>query len=48
MLEVLRTGMEGCEGITGSIAFTERGDRKGIIYKMYVVTGEGDMVVYQP
>jgi len=48
MLEVLRTGMEGCEGITGSIAFTERGDRKGIIYKMYVVTEGGDMVVYQP
>lgn len=25
MLNVLRTGMEGCDGITGSIGFTDRG-----------------------
>ena len=48
MLNVLRTGMEGCDGITGSIGFTDRGDRRGIIYKMYVVTEKGEMVVYNP
>jgi len=45
---VLRSQMEGCTGVTGAIAFTERGDRKGVPYKMYVVDGEGNIVLYKP
>ncbi|MFA6366041.1 MAG: ABC transporter substrate-binding protein, partial [Candidatus Hydrogenedentales bacterium] len=43
--DAMRTKMDGVEGVTGAVLFTERGDRKDVPYKMYVVSGEGKLVV---
>lgn len=40
--------MQNAEGITGPIAFTERGDRKGIPYAMYRYNEEGQLEFFQP
>lgn len=41
----LRTKMEGVQGVTGPVLFTERGDRKDVPYKMYVVDSQGTLKV---
>ena len=33
------------QGVTGTVLFTERGDRKDVPYKMYAVGGDGKLVV---
>jgi len=43
--DAMRTKMDGVEGVTGAVLFTERGDRKDVPYKMYAVSGEGKLVV---
>ena len=37
--------MDGVEGVTGPVLFTERGDRKDVPYKMYMVSADGKLVV---
>lgn len=43
--EALRNKMDGVEGVTGPVLFTERGDRKDVPYKMYEITPEGKLAV---
>lgn len=43
--EALRNKMDGVEGVTGPVLFTERGDRKDVPYKMYEITSEGKLAV---
>ncbi len=45
--DALRTKMAGVQGVTGPILFTERGDRKDVPYKMYVVDSQGALKVKQ-
>jgi branched-chain amino acid transport system substrate-binding protein len=45
--DALRTKMAGIQGVTGPILFTERGDRKDVPYKMYVVDSQGALKVKQ-
>ena len=40
--------MTDVKGITGSLVFTERGDRKGIPYYAYIYNDKGEMKVYWP
>ncbi len=44
--ETMRTKMDGVEGVTGPVLFTDRGDRKDVPYKMYIVDPEGKLKVY--
>lgn len=44
--DALRTKMDGVEGVTGPVLFTERGDRKDVPYKMYAVDASGKLVVF--
>lgn len=44
----MHTNMAGVEGVTGSIEFSDRGDRLNVPYKMYEVTADGKYVVHQP
>lgn len=43
--DALRTKMAGVQGVTGPLLFTERGDRKDVPYKMYVVDAQGALKV---
>ena len=43
--DAMRTKMDGVEGVTGPVLFTERGDRKDVPYKMYSVDAAGKLVV---
>jgi branched-chain amino acid transport system substrate-binding protein len=45
--DALRTKMAGVQGVTGPLLFTERGDRKDVPYKMYVVDSQGELKVKQ-
>lgn len=40
--------MENAEGITGRLAFTERGDRKGVPYAMYRYNEKGELELFTP
>ncbi len=46
--EYLRNEVNGVPGVTGSIGFTENGDREGVPYLMYVVNDQGGFDVYTP
>jgi branched-chain amino acid transport system substrate-binding protein len=43
--EAMRGRMEGVQGVTGALLFTDRGDRRDVPYKMYKVDPEGKLVV---
>ncbi|MBM9536703.1 branched-chain amino acid ABC transporter substrate-binding protein [Desulfobulbus alkaliphilus] len=43
--EFLRTGLEDFQGLTGTIAFDDKGDRVGELYRLYHVDGEGNFVL---
>lgn len=43
--EYLRTQVNGVPGITGSIGFTDKGDREGVPFYLYVVDAEGKIVI---
>jgi branched-chain amino acid transport system substrate-binding protein len=45
MAEFLKTGLEGFEGLSGPIAFNDKGDRVGELYRLYRVSGEGVFVI---
>lgn len=47
IVEALHTKMDGSEGVTGAMSFSERGDRVGVPYYMYVVTDDGKFAVYK-
>lgn len=40
--------MENAEGITGRLAFTERGDRKGVPYALYRYNEKGELELFTP
>jgi branched-chain amino acid transport system substrate-binding protein len=44
--DAMRSKMDGVQGVTGPVLFTDRGDRKDVPYKMYVVDAEGKLKVY--
>ena len=46
LAEYLRNEVDGVPGVTGSIGFTEKGDREGVPYLMYVVNEEGGFDIY--
>ncbi len=43
--DFLRTGLQDFQGLTGTIAFDDKGDRIGELYRVYVVDGEGRFVL---
>ncbi|SMP71971.1 amino acid/amide ABC transporter substrate-binding protein, HAAT family [Desulfonatronum zhilinae] len=43
--EYLRTGLTDFEGLTGAIAFDDKGDRVGELYRVYKVDGEGRFIL---
>lgn len=43
--EFLRAGLQDFQGLTGAIAFDEKGDRVGELYRVYKVDGEGNFVL---
>ncbi len=43
----LRTGLEDFQGLTGTIAFDEKGDRVGELYRLYQVDSQGNFVLQQ-
>lgn len=43
--DFLRTGLKDFQGLTGTIAFDEKGDRVGELYRVYKVDGEGNFVL---
>lgn len=45
--DAMRTKMDGVQGVTGPVLFTERGDRKDVPYKMYVIDPSGKLAVSQ-
>lgn len=45
--DAMRSKMDGIEGVTGPVLFTERGDRKDVPYKMYVIDPSGKLAVSQ-
>ncbi|GAB6058052.1 branched-chain amino acid ABC transporter substrate-binding protein [Desulfonatronum parangueonense] len=45
--EFLRTELQDFQGLTGTIAFDEKGDRVGELYRVYKVDGEGRFVMQQ-
>jgi len=46
LAEYLRNEVNAVPGVTGSIGFTEKGDREGVPYLMYVVNEEGTFDIY--
>ncbi len=45
LAEYLRDKVDGVQGITGKIGFTEKGDREGVPFYLYVVDGQGRIVI---
>ena len=45
LAEYLRTQANGVQGITGKIGFTDKGDREGVPFYLYVVDGQGRIVI---
>jgi branched-chain amino acid transport system substrate-binding protein len=45
MSDWLKTGLKGFEGLSGSIAFDENGDRVGEVYRLYKISPEGEFVL---
>jgi branched-chain amino acid transport system substrate-binding protein len=43
--DAMRTKMDGVQGVTGALLFSDRGDRRDVPYKMYSVDAEGKLVV---
>jgi branched-chain amino acid transport system substrate-binding protein len=43
--EYLRTGLQDFQGLTGTIAFNDKGDRVGELYRLYKVDSEGAFVL---
>lgn len=43
--DFLRTGLKDFQGLTGAIAFDDKGDRVGELYRVYKVDGEGSFVL---
>lgn len=43
--DYLRNGLQDFQGLTGTIAFDEKGDRVGELYRVYVVDGEGRFIL---
>ncbi|MCK9229372.1 MAG: branched-chain amino acid ABC transporter substrate-binding protein [Syntrophales bacterium] len=43
--QFLRTGLEDFQGLTGAIAFDDKGDRIGELYRVYRVDGEGRFIM---
>lgn len=43
--DFLRTGLKDFQGLTGAIAFDDKGDRVGELYRVYKVDGEGNFVL---
>jgi branched-chain amino acid transport system substrate-binding protein len=43
--EYLRTGLQDFQGLTGTIAFDDKGDRVGELYRLYKVDSEGTFVL---
>jgi branched-chain amino acid transport system substrate-binding protein len=46
LAEYLRNEVNAVPGVTGSIGFTEKGDREGVPYLMYVVNEAGAFDIY--
>ncbi|MFZ2636734.1 MAG: branched-chain amino acid ABC transporter substrate-binding protein [Rectinemataceae bacterium] len=44
--DAMRTKIDGVEGVTGPVLFTDRGDRKDVPYKMYIVDPKGKLMVF--
>ncbi|MCL5039329.1 MAG: branched-chain amino acid ABC transporter substrate-binding protein, partial [Firmicutes bacterium] len=47
LADYLHTKMKDFPGITGSISFDEKGDRKGTIHKAYIIDEKGNFVPYK-
>jgi branched-chain amino acid transport system substrate-binding protein len=45
MADWLHTGLQGFDGLTGSIAFNEKGDRLGEVYRLYQVDAKGAFIL---
>ena len=45
LAEYLRSEVNGVQGITGKIGFTDKGDREGVPFYLYVVDGQGRIVI---
>jgi branched-chain amino acid transport system substrate-binding protein len=45
LADYLRDKVDGVQGITGKIGFTEKGDREGVPFYLYVVDGQGRIVI---
>lgn len=45
MAKHLKTGLTGFQGLSGPIAFNEKGDRIGEVYRLYKVDDEGRFVI---
>jgi branched-chain amino acid transport system substrate-binding protein len=45
LAEYLREKVDGLQGITGKIGFTAKGDREGVPFYLYVVDGQGRIVI---
>jgi len=45
LAEYLRDKVDGLQGITGKIGFTAKGDREGVPFYLYVVDGQGRIVI---
>lgn len=43
--DFLRTGLKDFQGLTGAIAFDDKGDRVGELYRVYKVDGEGNFIL---
>lgn len=43
--EYLKTGLKNYPGLSGPIAFNEKGDRVGDLYRIYVVDGNGKFIL---
>jgi len=45
LADFLRTKVNGVPGVTGKIGFTDKGDREGVPMFLYVVDGQGHIVI---
>ena len=45
LADFLRTKVNGVQGITGKIGFTDKGDREGVPMFLYVVDDQGKIVI---
>jgi branched-chain amino acid transport system substrate-binding protein len=45
LADYLRDKVDGVQGITGKIGFTDKGDREGVPFYLYVVDGQGKIVI---